>query len=212
MANNTTKVVFVGIASLALAGGAHAACYEPQQRLAADVVSEFVGNPGGLLSQNPSGGARLISQARDLVASDPATLPLISGLLSQANPDQQRAIGSGLGQAYRICLRPDQGLATQIQQSVATSPSGVAKDAYAAVNPDVPTGTAGGAGGGAGGGSGLGGPTGGGGAGAAGGGNLAASFGAASTPNASTSVLTGAGAGGAGGLSGSNTSVSPSGL
>lgn len=200
-------VVFLGSA-----GAAHAACYDARQQLPAQTVSAFMTNPAQLLTQFPNGGAQLISQIRDLTASDPATLPAIVGLLASANNDQQSAIGSGLGQAYRICLRPDQAFATQVQQAIAASPSNAAKDSYALVNPDVPIGVAGGAGGGGGGGgaggTGVGGPTGGS-FGSTGSGGVASAFGTNATANSSTSSLTGGTAGGASGLSRASSSVSP---
>ncbi|MDC7786720.1 hypothetical protein PQJ75_08295 [Rhodoplanes sp. TEM] len=192
-----------GLALLVSAGAAEAACYDPRQALPAETVSGFVADPAGLLSRHPDGGAQLISQVRDLVASDPATLQPVVGLLGSANGNQQSAIGSGLGQAYRICLRPDQAFATQIQLAVAGSASNPAKDAYALINPDTAIGAAGGAGGSAG--TGIGGAT----------GSTSSSvgpFGAAlannATDNPGNNLTSGMTISSAGGLSTSTTTVS----
>ncbi|MFL9828358.1 hypothetical protein [Rhodoplanes sp. SY1] len=195
---------------VALSTHAHAACYGSGRGLSSDAVANFLANPGTLLTDNPDGGARLISQARDLVATDPNTLSAVVALLGSANRDQQRAIGSGLGQAYRICLTPDQAFATQIQQAIAASASDLAKDSYALVNPDVPIGAAGGGGGGGGGGAGG---TGGGGptttTPTTGVGTVGFALGTTPAANTTGNTLTGGRAGGASGLSAPNSVVSP---
>ncbi|RAI42228.1 hypothetical protein CH341_20010 [Rhodoplanes roseus] len=169
----------------------------------AQAVGGFLGNPGQLLTQHPDGGAQLISQVRDLVASDPAALSPVMTLLGSANGNQQSAIGSGLGQAYRICLRPDQAFATQIQLAVAGSNSTPAKDAYAMINPDTAIGAAGGTGGG----SGIGGATGGG-SGSTVIGSAGQPLASNATSNPASNLLTGMTLNGAGGLSQSTTTVS----
>ena len=124
--------------------------------------------------------------------------------LANASASQQSAIGSGLGQAARICLRSDQAFATRIQQAIASQGTDAAKTAYANINPDVQIGAVGGAGGAAG--TGVGGPTGGIGSGSGGSTSPAlSSFGAL---NQGTVGLTGASGGGASGLSQSTTDVS----
>jgi hypothetical protein len=80
----------------------------------------------------------MIALVRDLVASNPATLPLIIGLLANANPAQQTAIGTGLGQAAGLCIRPDPAFAADIQSQLAGSTSDNAKNAYAAVTGNQP--------------------------------------------------------------------------
>jgi hypothetical protein len=134
----------------------HAACYPVDQQLQAQQVSDFLANPGALLSQNAQGGAGLISTIRDLAASNPSTLPAIVALLSSANETQQGAIGTGLGQAAQLCLRPDPVFAADIQAQLAATTSEPAKVAYAAITGNRPiAGVAlGGPGGGPGGGAG----------------------------------------------------------
>jgi hypothetical protein len=185
-------------------GSAGAACYAPAQQLPAESVSNFIGNPASLLSDFPNGGAQMISRVRDLVASNPDALAAVMAQLAGASRDQQSAIGSGLGQAARICVRSDQAFATRIQQAIASQGTDAAKTSYAAVNPDVQIGAVGGAGGA--GGTGVGGPTGS--VGGSGGGSTSpalTSFGAA---NQGTVGLTGASGGSASGLSSATTDVS----
>jgi len=126
-----------------------AACYSPQQQLPAQTVSDFLANPAQWLQQNSAGSPQMISRVRDLVASDPATLPAIQNLIASANANQKSAIGTGLGQAARICVGPDREFANTVQQAALTDAE--VKTAYEAVAGDVATGAAGGGGAGGGG-------------------------------------------------------------
>jgi hypothetical protein len=128
---------------------ASAACYAPDQQLPAPTVSDFLGNPSQLLKdpKNTDGGADMIAFVRDLVASNPATLPRVIALLDNANPAQQTAIGTALGQAAGLCIRPDPTFAADIQAQLAASISDNATAAYAAVTGNQPIrGVAGGGG------------------------------------------------------------------
>ena len=102
----------------------HAACYSPQQQLPAPAIAQFKANPAQLLTQYPEGGAPMISTIRDLVASDPTTLPLVLSLLPAANDGGRNGIGAGLGQAALVCVHTDQAFANEIQESLAASASG----------------------------------------------------------------------------------------
>ncbi|SFI08822.1 hypothetical protein [Bradyrhizobium sp. Gha] len=127
-----------------------ATCYDANQQLPASQVSNFTGNPASLLSGAPNGGGALISQVRDLAATDSATLPLILGLLNGANDDQKKAIGSGLAQAARVCVPKDQAYANNIQQAIADTKDPVLVLAYATSAGNDPSGIgAGGSGAGA---------------------------------------------------------------
>ncbi len=141
---------FIGAAAVAVsltvsANVAQAACYTPQQAVSPQEISSFLGNPGRILQQHAAGGPELITQVRDLVASDPSTLAPILGLLSNASKEQKTAIGSGLAQAAKICVRPDQEYASRIQQAVAESKDQDVVVAYAAVTGEQPTAAIGGA-------------------------------------------------------------------
>jgi hypothetical protein len=112
---------------------AEAAIYSPQQALPADAIQQFLSNPSGFLAQYPSGGPQMSKAVRDLVASDPQTLSTLMSLLSQANPDQSSAIGTGLGQVALMAVDTDQAFAVQIQTEVAQSGNTGALVAFSAV-------------------------------------------------------------------------------
>ena len=145
-----------------VSSAASAAVYPPRQQLSAQVISEFKGSPNNLLQQHPQAGAAMISQVRDLAASDPTTLPVLIGLLkdSATSKDQVRAIVAGLAQVARLAARNDQAFADEIQRAIAGTNNQDVISAYQAATGDVAIAAGGGGAGGAGGGSGAGGPTG----------------------------------------------------
>jgi hypothetical protein len=122
--------------------------------LPVQIVIDLISRPANLLEQHAMGGPQMISRVRDLVASNPAALLAIMSLVSGANRDQKTAIGTGLGQAARICVTTDQNYANEIQQAVVASPDKDLKLAYQSVIGDVatPAAATGAAGGGPGGG------------------------------------------------------------
>lgn len=130
---------------------AYATCYAPDQALPAQAVSDFMNNPKAILAANTDGGNGLISLVRDLVASNPAALPLVIGLVAGANPAQQKAIGTGLGQAANLCGRPDANFAADISTQLASAfpdPNSPVDVAYAAATGKPIGAVAGGGGGG----------------------------------------------------------------
>ena len=147
-----------GVTILLSAWGAQAGCYAPSQELPSSSVAQFVASPASVLQASPSGGARLITTVRDLVATNESTLPLVLGLISSASPDQRNAIATALAQAARICLRSQAEYASKIQQDVAGTNNQEFAQAFAAASGDLPTGATGGGAGGGGFGGGIGGP------------------------------------------------------
>ncbi len=123
---------------LAASGNVQAACYTNSHALPAVAINSFTSNPIGVLGLNPTGGGRLIAQIRDLAASDPATLPLILSLVTNSNNDQKSAIGAGLAQAARLCVRADPAYAAQIQQAIAQTGDQALIVAYSAAAGDQP--------------------------------------------------------------------------
>jgi hypothetical protein len=102
----------------------------------AQKVSDFMANPSSLLGGGSRSSSEVTSDVRDLVVSDPATLPAIIGLLKGSPPpssDMQKAIGTGLGLGASICIRPDPTFAAEIQSQLAGTDSTDAKQQYAAV-------------------------------------------------------------------------------
>lgn len=177
-------------ASVFATGAAQASCYPSDQEMSADQVSAFLTNPASLLSDNPSGGAALISKVRDLVASNPSTLQPILDLLKNSNAEQKAGVGNGLSQAYSACLAKDQALATDIQKKLAATGDKEALLAYTmATGGQVDTASVGGGAGSAGG---VGGPTTGT-ASTSGGGGAAAAPQSTATDNVPTNYFTGGG-------------------
>lgn len=140
MKNLVSARKFLAVSAISAAAAiasqsAYASCYAPDQSLPAQVVSDFMSNPKGILAANADGGNGLISMVRDLVASSPAALPVIIGLVAGANPAQQKAIGTGLGQAANLCGRPDANFAADISTQLASAfpdPNSAVDVAYAA--------------------------------------------------------------------------------
>jgi hypothetical protein len=159
------RILVSALATLALLSvgeAAQAACYGAGQALPAQVVSRFISDPARLLTQFPNGGPQMISLIRDLVASDPGTLPLIVDLNPKANADQTQAIGTGLGQAALVCARTAQAFANEIRQMIVATNNQPLTQAFGAVMGDQYLGAAGpSVGGGGAGATGQTGPTGG---------------------------------------------------
>ncbi|MBR1092298.1 hypothetical protein JQ621_33045 [Bradyrhizobium manausense] len=136
-----SKVKFrFGYVSLMMIGGffsqdAFASCLQPDKQVPAQTISDFLANPSALLArpENAQGGGVLIVTIRDMVASNPATLPAVIALLKNANPGQQTAIGSGLGQAANLCNVPDPTFATDIGIQLSLSNSQLAQTNFAVV-------------------------------------------------------------------------------
>jgi hypothetical protein len=124
---------------------------------AAQNASSFLSNPLSLLNDpnGPRSPSSITADVRDFVAANPQALAAVIALLKDKSLglslDQQKAIGTGLGLAAGICIRPDPTFAGEIQTQLAGTDSGDAKTAYAAVTGNQLIGSVGGgAGGGAG--------------------------------------------------------------
>jgi hypothetical protein len=191
----------LGLATLlswALPSSSFAACTNDPG--AAENASNFISNPSSLL-----GGQKITSAVRDFVAANPQALAAAIGLLKSGglNADQQKAIGTGLGLAAGVCIRPDPTFAAEIQTQIAGTDSADAKTAYAAVTGNQLIGSVGG---GAGSSGSVGGPTN-----PSGttpiGGSTALAFTSNSVSNIPTNFFTGS-AGGAGSV-GTTTTTAP---
>ena len=117
---------------------------------------QFQADPAQVLADDRyrDGGPLLISLIRELALADQADLPLIIGLLANANIDQANAIGTGLGQAALASVTTNQAYANAIQTALAAANNQTASLAFAAVMGDQGTGATGAGGGGGGGGGG----------------------------------------------------------
>lgn len=166
-------------------------------------INDFLANPSSLLRQYPNGGARMIAMVRELACTDHSTLPALGKQLGSANKDQQSAIGTGLGQCARSIVNTDQAYANSIAETIASSGSQAANDAYAGVTQNVATAATGAGGGG----GGIGGPTGT--AGIPSGGGNSGSGGPAGNAANQTAASNFFGGGGVGGTTNAGGSVSP---
>jgi hypothetical protein len=95
---------------------------------------QFQANPAQVLANFQNGGQALISLIRQLAIADQADLPLIIGLLANANLDQANAIGTGLGQAALASVGTNQAYANAIQTALAAASNQTASLAYAPTN------------------------------------------------------------------------------
>ena len=100
---------------------------------------QFQANPAQVLTNFQSGGASMIALIRQLALADQADLPLIIGLLANANTDQATAIGTGLGQAALASVNTNQAYANDIQTQLAAANNQTASLAWAAVMGDLAT-------------------------------------------------------------------------
>jgi uncharacterized membrane protein YgcG len=115
---------------------------------------QFRANADVVLARFANGGPEPISLIRQLAIANQADLPLIIGLLANANPDQANAIGTGLGQASLASVATNQAYANEIQIELTAANDQTASLAYAAVMGDQAIGAIGSGGGGGGGGGG----------------------------------------------------------
>jgi hypothetical protein len=117
-------------------------------------ASNFLSNPSSLVNgpHGPRSAAEITGDIRDFVAANPQALAAVISLLKEKglglSSDQQKAIGTGLGLAAGICIRPDPTFAAEIQTQLAAIDSPDAKTAYAAVTGNQLIGSVGGGAGG----------------------------------------------------------------
>jgi hypothetical protein len=145
----------------ALPSSSFAACaHDPG---AAQNAFNFISNPSSLLGgpRGPLTPAEITSAVPDFVAANPQALAAAIGLLKGAglSADQQKAIGTSLGLAAGVCIRPDPTFAPAIQTQIAGTESADAKQAYAALTGNQLIGSVSGGAGGAGSTGPVGGPT-----------------------------------------------------
>jgi hypothetical protein len=125
-------------------------------------VNQFLADPTALLTQNPNGGGKLVTQVRDLMLSEPCTpsptaprsaacqqaLASIIGLLANSTDAQKTAIGTGLADAAQLMVPTNPTLAADIQTALATNGDKLALEAYQTTVGNQAIGSAGGGGGG----------------------------------------------------------------
>jgi hypothetical protein len=143
------RLFLATIAATALIHGASAACLAPDKQMSPQAVSDFLNNPATLLSGSDDANFDGLSVSiQNLVASNPAALPLVVGLLKNASVSQQKAIGAGLGNAANLCNVPDPKFATEIADALAKATSDPAQIQFALITGKATGSVAGGGGGG----------------------------------------------------------------
>jgi hypothetical protein len=121
---------------------------------AAQKAASFLGDTGSLLNgpNGPRSMAEISADVRDFVAANPQALAAVISMIKAVGltPDQQKALGTGLGLAAGICIRPDPTFAAEIQTQLVGTDSADAKQAFAAITGNQLIGSTGGGAGGAG--------------------------------------------------------------
>jgi hypothetical protein len=150
-------LVLAGLSSLALPGASFAACTNDAD--AAQKAGSFLGDTASLLNgpNGPRSPAEISADVRDFVAANPKALAAVIALIKAGGigADQQKAMGTGLGLAAGVCLRPDPTFAAEIQTQIAGTDSPDAKTAFSSVTGNQLIGSVGGGAGGGGGSSGA---------------------------------------------------------
>ncbi len=114
MSNGFKAALFIGAAAVgtsAFVAPAFAAC-------AILPAGAPVVRPGDLLGRFPNGGGAMVSEVRNMVATNPSSIDGIPAILDAANAEQKRAIGAGLGQATKLCASGEPDSARRIQEAV----------------------------------------------------------------------------------------------
>jgi hypothetical protein len=112
-----------------------------------------------LFLNSPSGGGDLMRAIRDMLLADHSAVYVILDSLSAtcktpdpcANPQQQTAIGNGMGLAAQALIgtgQVGQAIATELQEDLAGAGSNLASVAFAEITGNVQIGAGGGGGGG----------------------------------------------------------------
>lgn len=142
-------VFVLGTSSFALATAASAQCASPAPVNPA-AMAEFNADPAAYLGKVQPGGA-LVAAIRNLAVSDPTAVSKIADF-AKATPSAKSDIGTGLGQAAKICVPTQFTQAQALQQAVIALNDPLVLTAFLAVTGDIATtATGGGAGGGGGG-------------------------------------------------------------
>jgi hypothetical protein len=133
-------VLFFGFPNVSFAATAYSgACATPTAQVNAEKAISFLDQPPAFLANFADGGGALSSAIRDLVTTRPETLEGISSLSQAASPDQNRAIGAGLGTAAAICVLNQPATAMDIQAAVLKTSNEQLISAFVSITGDIPT-------------------------------------------------------------------------
>jgi hypothetical protein len=114
-------------------------------------VAAFKNAPQDILKTYPDGGSRMTSAVRGLAGTDIETLPMLMQVSRSATPVQTAAIGAGLAQTARACVRQRPDIAQIIQQTIVLADFAPLTTAFLASSGNIETAAAGGGGAAAGG-------------------------------------------------------------
>ena len=114
-------------------------CFLPPLAVDPSAISAFRAAPQDLLTPYPDGGSRMAQDVRGLAGTDVHTVPTLIDLAKNASPGQTAAIGAGLAQAARACVRQRPDVAQIIQQLIIRANLGPLTTAFVSSSGDVAT-------------------------------------------------------------------------
>ncbi len=133
-------VALLGLPDASFAATAYSgACASPSPQVTAEKATSFLEAPAAFLAGYADGGGALASAIRDLVTIRPETLEGIVSLAEAATPDQNRAIGSGLGTAAAICVVSQPATAMDIQAVALKTGNEDLVSSFTGITGDIPT-------------------------------------------------------------------------
>jgi hypothetical protein len=115
------------------------ACAPASAQVDAEKATSFLDSPPAFLANFADGGGALSSAIRDLVTIRPETLEGIQSLAGAATPEQNRAIGAGLGTAAAICVVSQPATAMDIQAAALKSNNEELLTSFASITGDIPS-------------------------------------------------------------------------
>ncbi len=132
--------VLLGLPDAGFAATAYSgACAPASAQITAEKAISFLEAPAALLANFADGGGALSSAIRDLVSIRPETLEGIQSLAEAATPEQNSAIGAGLGTAAAICVVSQPATAMDIQAAALKSGSSELLTSFTSITGDIPT-------------------------------------------------------------------------
>lgn len=133
-------VALLGLPDAGFAATAYGgACAPASSQMTAEKATDFLDAPAAFLASYADGGGALSSAIRDLVTIRPETLEGIQSLSEAATPEQNSAIGAGLGTAAAICVVSQPATAIDIQAAALKSGSNDLLTSFASITGDIPT-------------------------------------------------------------------------
>lgn len=133
-------VVLLGSSDASFAATAYSgACAPASSQVTAERATNFLDSPAAFLASYAGGGGALSSAIRDLVTIRPETLEGIPSLAEAATPEQNSAIGAGLGTAASICVVSQPATAIDIQAAALKSGSNDLLTSFTSITGDIPT-------------------------------------------------------------------------